>query len=204
MSAPPRLSERLQALGEPLLAEQLEHPVLRGIADGTLDPTVFRSWLEQDYLYLLDYTRVFAKLAVGAPAEHLVDLVDLAHSTIHDELGLHRELAAPFGADLEGARPSPQCAVYTAFLLDAANDHGVGLAALLPCMWGYSQIGQRLAREGVGDRYARWVQTYADPAFETLADRCARMLDEADPDPERATAAFLTAMAHELAFWDAR
>lgn len=204
MSTPVTLSARLRALGEPLLVEQLAHPVLRGIADGTLDTAVFRSWLEQDYLYLLDYTRVFAKLAVGAPAEHLGDLVDLAHSTVHDELSLHRELAAPFGADLEGARPSPQCTAYTGFLLDAAADHGVGLAALLPCMWGYSQLGQRLARTGVGDRYARWVQTYADPGFEILAERCAQMLDEADPDPERATAAFLAGMAHELAFWDAR
>ncbi len=198
------LSGRLQALGEPLLVEQLAHPVLRGIADGTLDPAVFRSWLEQDYLYLLDYTRVFAKLAAGAPAEHLGDLVDLAHSTLHDELSLHRELAAPFGADLEGARPSPECIAYTAFLLDAAAEHGVGLAALLPCMWGYSQLGQRLARAGVDDRYARWVQTYANPGFETLAERCAQMLDEAGPDPERATATFLAGMAHELAFWDAR
>ncbi|MEO6880134.1 MAG: transcriptional regulator [Mycobacteriaceae bacterium] len=198
------LSARLQALGEPLLVEQLAHPVLCGIADGTLDAAVFRSWLEQDYLYLLDYTRVFAKLAAGAPAEHLGDLVDLAHSTLHDELSLHRELAAPFGADLAGARPSPQCTAYTTFLLDAATDHGVGLAALLPCMWGYSQLGQRLARSGVDDRYARWVQTYADPGFATLARRCAQMLDEADPDPERATAAFLAGMAHELAFWDAR
>lgn len=198
------LSQELQALGEPLVEEQLAHPFLRGIADGTLDPVVFRAWLEQDFLFLHGYTRVFSRLAWHAPDEHLGALVALAHSTFHEELTLHRELAAPFGADLDGATPSAECRGYTAFLLDAAAEHGTGLAALLPCMWGYSRIGQQLAGEGVQGRYRRWVDTYADPAFAALAERCATMLDEAAPDPVLARAAFLAGMAHELAFWGAR
>lgn len=136
------LSAELHALGEPLLEVQLAHPFLRGITDGTLDPAVFRAWLEQHFLFLRGYTRVFSRLAWQAPAEHLEDLVMLEHSTFHDELTLHRELAAPFGAgeraapfgaDLDGASPSPQCRADTAFLLDAAAEHGTGLAALLAC-----------------------------------------------------------------------
>ena len=78
---------------------------------------------------------------------------------------------------------------------------GVGLAALLPCMWGYSTLGQRMS---VPDepRYRRWVQTYADPGFAALATRCAQMLDEAAPDRATAERAFLEGMRHELAFWD--
>lgn len=199
------LSTRLQEAGRPLLAEQLAHPTVTGIARGDLDPATFRGWLEQDYLYLLDYTRVFARLAWQAPNGHLGDLVDLAHATLHEELSLHRELSEPFGADFDTAVASPQCAAYTEFLLDAAADYGRGLAALLPCMWGYSQLGLTLARNPPADpRFRRWVDTYADPGFAALADRCARMLDEAAPDETVATEAFLTAMRHELAFWDAR
>lgn len=199
------LSARLQAGGEPLLAAQLAHPTVRGIADGTLDRAAFRSWLEQDHLFLLDYVRVFSRLAWQAPAEHLGDLVDLAHATWHDELALHRELAQPYGADLDGARKSPQCAAYTGFLLDSAADYGLGLAALLPCMWGYSRLGRALAADPPADPgYRRWVDTYADPGFAALADRCAQMLDEAAPDPAAAARAFDTGMRHELAFWDAR
>jgi len=198
------LSQQLQRLGEPLLSEQLRHPTVLGIARGDLDPAVFRRWLEQDYLYLLDYVRVYSRLAWQAPDGHLGELVDLAHTTWHAELNLHRQLAAPFGADLGGARKSPQCTAYTSFLLDAAADYGVGLAALLPCMWGYSQLGQRLAEHPpVDQRYRRWVDTYADPTFAALAARCAQMLNEAAPDPAEAQVAFLTAMQHELAFWDA-
>lgn len=199
------LSRDLQTLGQPLLVQQLAHPTVVGIGCGDLDPAVFRAWLEQDYLYLLDYVRVFSRLAWRAPDGHLGELVDLAHGTWHEELSLHRELAAPFGANFDAARKSPQCASYTAFLLDSAADYGIGLAALLPCMWGYSQLGQRLAQDPPRDeRYRRWVDTYADPAFAALAERCAQMLDEAAPDPVAAEAAFMSAMQHELNFWDAR
>ncbi len=199
------LSQRLQVLGEPLLAEQLRHPTVVGIGRGELDPAVFRGWLEQDYLYLLDYVRVFSRLAWQAPDRHLGALVDLAHATWHEELSLHRELAEPFGAQLDTARKGPQCAAYTAFLLDAAADYTTGLAALLPCMWGYSQLGQRLAERPPGDpHYRRWVDTYADPAFAELTTRCAQMLDEAAPAFDVAQPVFLTAMQHELDFWDAR
>ncbi|HEX2849120.1 MAG TPA: hypothetical protein VHN98_01145 [Acidimicrobiales bacterium] len=196
-----RLSEHLHTIGMPLVEEQLAHPVVKGIARGTLDPALFRSWLEQDYLFLLDYVRVFSRLAWQAPAQHLGDLVDLASTTYHGEMELHRSLSAEFDADLEHACKGPACEAYTRFLLDAAADYGRGLAALLPCMWGYSTLG-RLLPTPAEPRYARWVTTYADPEFAALAARCDEMLDEAAPDVDVAEAAFLEGMRHEVAFWD--
>jgi len=201
------LTARLTALGRPHVEAQLRHPTVVGIGRGNLDERAFRVWLEQDYLFLLDYVRVFARLAWQAPDDHLGDLVDLTHATWHDELALHRSFAAEFGADLRRARKNAACAAYTAFLLDAAADYGDGLAALLPCMWGYSELGRHLAADPPAEpRYARWVQTYADPAFAALTERCGQMLDEAAAsgalDSGRAERLFLTGLAHELAFWD--
>jgi thiaminase/transcriptional activator TenA len=203
------LSQRLAERGLPSVRAQAAHPTVAGIARGDLDPAVFRSWLEQDYLFLLDYVRVFARLAWQAPDGHLGDLVDLAHSTWHDELALHRSLAAEFDADLFGAVAGPATAAYTSFLLDAAEDYGRGLAALLPCMWGYSTLGRMLAEHPPAEeRYARWVATYADPGFAALAARCAQLVDEAHAeglvDEQTATEAFDAGMRHEVAFWDAR
>ncbi|MFI7228796.1 TenA family protein [Nonomuraea angiospora] len=196
------ISEKLHAVGRPLLRAQLEHPTVAGIARGDLPESVFRSWLEQDYLFLLDYVRVFARLAWQAPDGHLGDLVDLAHTTYHDELRLHRSLSAEFGADLEGAVKGPACVAYTAFLLESAASYGEGLAALYPCMWGYSSLGQILAENSPAEsRYRAWVDTYADPAFAALTARIAQMIDEAAPDPARAEELFAEGMAHELAFW---
>jgi thiaminase/transcriptional activator TenA len=196
-------ASHLDELGRPWVERQLAHPTVAGIARGDLDEAVFRSWLEQDYLFLLDYVRVFSRLAWQAPSAHLGDLVDLAHATFHDELSLHRGLSAEFGADLEGAEKGGPCAAYTAFLLDSAADYGQGLAALYPCMWGYSTLGARLAGNPPSEpRYRRWVDTYADPGFAELTRRIAQMIDEAAPDAARAEAHFLEGMRHELAFWD--
>ncbi|WP_405180204.1 transcriptional regulator [Nocardia sp. NBC_01377] len=197
------LAAHLEQLGRPLVERQLTHPTVAGIANGDLPEPVFRSWLEQDYLFLLDYVRVFSRLAWQAPTAHLGDLVDLAQSTYHDELALHRSLAAEFGADLNGAVKGKPCAEYTAFLLDSAADYADGLAALYPCMWGYSTLGAILAQNPPADpRYRRWVDTYADPGFAALTARCAEMLDEAGGDRERAQRLFLEGMRHEHDFWD--
>jgi thiaminase (transcriptional activator TenA) len=209
------LSQHLFAVGRPQLERQLAHPTVRGIAAGTLDEGRFRAWLIQDYLFLLDYVRLFALTAARAPdTDALGRLVDLAHSTFHEELSLHRSYAAEFGlteADLDGADKSPVCAAYTDFLLRTAAtaDYPEVLAALLPCMWGYSELGRAMAAAGLPTepRYRRWVETYADPGFADLAAWCATLLDRAAQGLPAASLAacqraFTTSVRHELAFWD--
>src|SRR4051812_9428810 len=120
------LARTLERLGRPLVEEQARHPTVVGIARGNLDEAVFRSWLEQDYLFLHEYVRVFSRLAWQAPDEHLGDLVTLAQVTFDEELRLHRELSAEFGADLDGAVKGQACEDYTRFLLDAAERYGEG------------------------------------------------------------------------------
>jgi thiaminase (transcriptional activator TenA) len=208
-------SRRLTEIGRPYLQRQLDHPTVRGIADGTLDEGRFRAWLAQDYLFLLDYVRLFALAAARAPdAATLGRLVDLAHSTFHEELSLHRSYATRFRlteAELEGTAKSRTCAAYTDFLLRTAAtaDFAEIVAALLPCMWGYSELGRAMAERGLPaePRYRQWVETYADPGFAELAAWCADLLDQATEGlaPARLDAcerAFVTGLEHELAFWD--
>jgi thiaminase/transcriptional activator TenA len=208
-------SQRLLEIGRPYVQRQLDHPTVRGIADGTLDERRFRAWLAQDYLFLLEYARLFALAAARAPdAATLERLVDLAHSTLHDELSLHRSYAARFGlteAELEGTAKSRTCAAYTDFLLRTAalGEYAEIVAALLPCMWGYSELGRAMAERGLPEepRYRQWVETYADPGFAELAAWCADLLDQATDGLGKAhldacERAFVTGLEHELAFWD--
>src|SRR6266511_2155583 len=192
------LSQRLFEIGRPYVERQLEHPTVRGIADGTLDEGRFRAWLAQDYLFLLDYVRLF----------------ELAHSTLHEELSLHRSYAARFGLTetaLERTAKSRACAAYTDFLLRTAAlaSFAEMVAALLPCMWGYSELGRAMAARGLPaePRYRQWIETYADPGFAELAGWCADLLDQAAEGLgrvhlEACERAFVTALEHELAFWD--
>ncbi|MGE3269846.1 MAG: thiaminase II, partial [Chloroflexota bacterium] len=128
---------------------------------------------------------------------------------------LHRGYAAQFGIspdDLERESMSPTTRGYTDFLLRVAaiGDFAELAAALLPCMWGFSELGQRLATQPrpADARYDAWIEMYADPEFADLAKWCRGLVDRlaADAGPaqrERMISAFITSSRYELAFWDA-
>ena len=106
---------------------------------------------------------------------------------------------------------APTTRGYTDFLLRVAatGDFAELASALLPCMWGFSEIGRRLAAQPrpADARYAAWVEMYADPEFAALADWCRELVDrlaeEAGPAArERMAAAFVTSSRYELAFWE--
>jgi thiaminase/transcriptional activator TenA len=207
------LSAELRREAEPIWAAQHEHPFIRGVADGTLDAECYRHFIRQDYLFLAEYARALALACARAPDLELTTrFAALAREVLESEMNLHRELAEEWGvsrAELESERMAPTTRGYTDFLLRTAAlaDFVELLAALLPCMWGYSELGLRLAREEHAERYARWIETYASQEFAGLAAWCREAVDEAAADlgargRERMREAFLESSRHELAFWD--
>jgi thiaminase (transcriptional activator TenA) len=208
-------SAQLRRDADPIWRAQHEHPFVRGVADGTLPVAGFQRYVRQDYVFLIDYGRLLATGAVRAPdLETMRRFADLTQAILGEEMELHRAFAREFGiteAELEAEEPAPVTRAYTDFLLRTAalGDFGELAAALLPCMWGYAEIGQRLAKgpRPADARYARWIDTYADPEFDALATWCRglvdRLADEAgDAGRDRMRQAFLTCSRHELGFWD--
>ncbi len=213
MGSPGRYSDELRSVAEPLWAAQLAHPFVRGIGRGTLDEERFRHYVGQDYLFLVEYGRLLALACARAPRLELEQrFAELARATLVEEMALHRAYAADWGIPveaLERQRPTATTRAYTDFLLRTASlgDFAELVAALLPCMWGYSEIGRGLAEQGRPDHalYARWVDTYADPEFARLAEWCREVCDEVAEagDRDRMREAFLASSRYELAFWDA-
>ena len=183
-------SDRLRRLAEPIWAAQHAHPFVQGIGDGTLALEKFRFWVRQDYLYLIEYARVFAAGALRAPdLETMTTFADLLHATLRTEMDLHRSYAAEFGmslSDLERERKAPTTQGYTDFLLRVATigDFAEFAAALLPCMWGFSEVGERLAARGMppDPRYAKWIAMYSAPEFAELARWCRKLVDRLGAD----------------------
>jgi thiaminase/transcriptional activator TenA len=210
-----RFSDRLRAAADPIWRAQHDHPFVRGIGDGTVDFDQFRFWLRQDYLFLIDYARLFALAAARAPdLAAMTRFATLCQETLQTEMSLHRAFAARFAitpADLEAEQKAPATQAYTDFLLRTAalGDYAELVAALLPCMWGFSEIGTRLMQRGTPSQplCAEWIATYSSPEFAELAGWCRQLLDEAaDGLPEkqlrRLQDAFVTSSRHELAFWE--
>jgi thiaminase/transcriptional activator TenA len=211
-----RFTDHLRRLAGPVWEAQHAHPFVRGIGDGTLDLKKFAFWVRQDYLFLIEYARLFGLAAARAPdLETMGRFADLLQTTLKTEMGLHRVYAGQFGIsreDLERETPAPTTRGYTDFLLRTATvgDFAELAAALLPCMWGFSEVGQRLAGAGRPDdpRYAAWIDMYADPEFAALAEWCRGLVDrlaEAAPLEARRKMedAFLTSSRYELQFWEA-
>ena len=57
----------LEAKALPVRQAILRHPFVTGIGDGTLDVDKFKFYVRQDYLYLIDYSRVVALAAARSP-----------------------------------------------------------------------------------------------------------------------------------------
>lgn len=216
MSAEAGFTDELRQAADDLWQAQFDHPFIRGIADGTIDPDRFRFYIRQDYLYLIDYARVFALACARAPRLDLMErFAELAHSTLGTEMELHRAYAEEWGisrSELAAEEPGPTTRGYTNFLLRTATvgEYGELVAALLPCMWGYSELGRRLAESPrpAEQRCARWIDMYASDEFAELADWCRSACDIAAEDTgpagrDRMRDAFLTCSRYELEFWQA-
>lgn len=208
-------SERLYNLAKPVWEAQRDHPFVRGIGDGTLNHDRFKFWIRQDYLFLTDYARLLALAVVRAPNLTVMRrFADLAQSTLSVEMELHRSYAAEFGIaakELEAEEKAPTTRAYTDFLLRVASTDEFPqlIAALLPCIWGFCEIGQRLAQESrpSDERYAKWVDMYSSAEFAELAAWCRDLVDQVAAELQegalrRMEEAFLTSSRYEYLFWE--
>lgn len=192
------------------------HPFVRGIGDGSLEVEKFKFYIAQDYVFLIEFVRVLALAAAKSPdLDTMQRFTDLQHATLTHEMELHRRYCARFGltaAELAATRPAPTTHAYTRHLLSVAYGGTVAEieAALLPCQWGYAEIGAGLARAGKpahAPLYAEWVEMYASPEYQALAagmcDLMDKLADRAGAD-ERARMVdhFLTSSRYEWSFWE--
>ena len=93
---------------------------------------------------------------------------------------------AEFGggeADLDQAKSTCVRGLYRLFAAyrRATADFAEVLAALLPCMWGYSELGRALAAAGLPaePRYRHWIKTYAGQQLKPPWPRVRGLLDRA-------------------------
>jgi thiaminase/transcriptional activator TenA len=192
-----RFTDVLRRDADPVWRAQLEHPFVQELADGTLATERFEFFAAQDSLFLVEYAKVLARASELAPTQELARRFRELEEATAKELELHA---------VEPARDAaPATRGYVEFL-HSRPDFPELAAALLPCMWGYSELGRALSerpRPPV-ERYARWIDLYASDEFAALAEWCRDVVDGVVTDENRARLreAFLESSRHELAFWE--
>lgn len=212
-----KFTDRLHEKLLPIWRQNHAHPFVTGIGDGTLDPAKFRFYMVQDYLYLVDYAKVFALGVVkaGNDVALMGRFAELLHSTINFEMDLHRGYAERFGItreELDNAQPAPTVLAYTHYMLAASQNGSIAdlVAAILPCAWSYWEIGKELAQiPGSMDHplFGDWVKTYSSEEFGLSAQWCIDLMDQlaegrSEEELKRLEEIFLNTTRFEYLFWD--
>lgn len=211
-----RFTERLHRSVAPIWEETHRHSFVTGLGDGSLQPKTFAFYLKQDYLFLIEYAKLFAIASTKAcDFETSARFAKLQEATLHYEMALHRQYAERLGitsVELNATEPSFVLLAYTSYMLKAAHQGSLGdlVSALLPCMWSYWEIGKRLAEiPGARDHhlYGEWVRTYSSTAFGDLAEWLIRLMDQLaegmrEQELARWEQHFVTTSRMELLFWD--
>ncbi len=186
-------------------------PFIKELADGSLDPSRFDRYIAQDEVYIGNYGRQMFLLAdmMTDPAQQEMFRA-FAQTGIDGEKAMHELLIARFGIDTE-VKASEVTSTYNNHT-QAAIDSGskeVALAAMLPCMWIYNEVGLyiRSIASLEGNPYKEWVLEYGNEEFTegvntvlALVDGWAAAVDDATR--ARMTRAYLEAALFEYAFWD--
>lgn len=199
---------RLEAL-ERLWRQMLEHPFLLRTRDGELSDDVFRTWLEQDYLFVRGALPFVGVLLGKAPPEHY-GLLAPVPPALRDELRLFEEQAEALGADLDGVRPGIVGEGYVHFLLATGfrDPYPVAFTAYYVAEKAYHESWKVVA-DGLDEASPWWpmVENWAGDAFGDFVQRLERALDGlADragaAEREAMDTAFERTVRWEIAFWE--
>ena len=209
-------TKRLESKVEDLRQKAMEHPFVDGLGSGKLPKEIFKYYLVQDYLYLIDYAKIFALGAIKAREIELVqNFTNSQNLILNSEMETHRGYMKEFGISLEEAnhsKPSQINLSYTHYMYTKTAQGGVEefVAAILPCMWGYLEIADRLVEKfGIleDNLYKNWLEMYTSDEFreqtyyfKELINKIAltKTSDELDYLEE----IFVNTTKYEYLFWD--
>jgi thiaminase/transcriptional activator TenA len=208
--------DRLKAAASADWESYVDHAFVRQLGAGTLPQAAFRTYLVQDYLFLIQFARAYALATYKCRALADMRSAQAGLAAVLSEMELHVRLCGRWGLspqDIEAAPEHQATVAYTRFVLDcgAAGDLLDLHVALAPCVIGYAEIGRTLARAGpaaLGEHpYGEWIGEYASDGYQDVAARARRYLDDlaAQAMTERRfvelAALFGTASRLEADFW---
>ena len=195
------------------------HGFVQGMCDGTLPRAAYLNYLVQDYLFLIHFARAWALAVVkSGDLDEMRACSATVHTLLDHEMALHVQTCRDASIDLAEILATPEAGAnlaYTRYVLEAgfSGDFLDLLAALMPCVLGYGEIGARLAREAAPDTpYRDWIDSYAGADYQSACIAAGNLMDSAilkrlGPAPETSprwavlSDRFATATRLEVGFW---
>lgn len=210
-------TERLLDAAKEIWAEYHRHPFVRGLADGTLDREKFRFYIIQDYLYLIDYAKVFAVgVSKAGDLKTMSLFADYVKEILDGEMDIHNGYMGSLGItkeEIDQSRPSLDNLSYTSYMIRIAYDEGPAeiAAAILSCALSYEVIAKEMIKENpdcIRDPfYGEWVRSYAGSEYheanEVLIELTENLTrDYSENQLAHLTEIFVNCSRYEASFWE--
>lgn len=192
----------------------VNHPFNQQLKNGSLNQKTYQCYIEQDLLYLNDYTRAFENVirSVSGNAHHTTLLTRIKEGIIAYESEMRSSYLTAqnhhsFFLTMNQAK-IPSVRDYTAHLLRETTDNTDtvnGLAAILPCFYIYFRLGQSMFPCDKSHPFYDWISTYYSTSFVDDTQQLISLFNTYcetcdDASIQQATETFMTSVAHEIAF----
>ncbi|CAI4053948.1 hypothetical protein SUVZ_16G0270 [Saccharomyces uvarum] len=149
----------------------VNHEFVKKVADGTLDRKKFRFFIEQDYLYLINYARISCIAGSKAPSledleKELVIVECVRNGLTQHERRLREELGVKDPGFLKKIQRGPALRAYCRYFNDVARRGNWQelVIALNPCLMGYGSALTKISGKVTapeGSVYREWCETYS-------------------------------------------
>lgn len=209
-----KLFQRLLKENAKVWDEYLHHNFVKELEKGTLKEENFLFYLKQDYIYLINYAKCYALLALNANnAKELRFAMKFQNYIVEGELELHKSILK-LGIDADKLCVKDESIVniaYTRYMLSVgqSGDFLDMLVALSACAIGYGYIGaeikQRLSKDELEKHpYKEWILTYSGEVFQAEIKEFEDFLNYYEVDEnkfKKLSEIFHTVVRLEREFW---
>ena len=193
----------------------INHEFPMGIADGSLDMSCFKHFIEQDYYFLIEYSKILGLATIKSPNyETMSKFSILLEETLNNEMKLHISFCNQLGIEetqLKSVIPTTATSAYTNFLVKTGYECGFPeiISALLPCMATYAEIGIKLnsiKQTNINPAYEEWIKMYSSQEFQDLSKWITELVNkEAENCTEyekyKMKKVYIESCKFELDFW---
>ena len=212
-----KLSERLMSETVNLWEDTSRKAFLVDMAKGCLDESLYKNYMMQDYLYLMDYIKLLKRmLELAEDGELRAFLERIIVDTESETYKVHLPGLRTMGITDEDLRRCEKGQVpkdYIAYMQGKLEENGIaaGLTALLQCSWNYAYIAnaaaKRYAEELSNSPYKSWFDAYTGKDYKASNQLWIDMLDKRTKDLGKDEAdelclIFKTCAEYENKLWD--
>ena len=193
----------------------INHEFPTGIADGSLDFDCFKHFIEQDYYFLIEYSKILGLATIKSPDyETMSKFSILLEETLNNEMQLHISFSKKLGIEestLKKIIPTTATSSYTNFLVKTGYecDFPEIIAALLPCMATYAEIGTKLNAiklASIREPYKEWIEMYSGQEFQDLSEWITKLVNKTaenctEYEKNKMKKVYINSCKFELDFW---